>query len=138
MFFQGSLPSIQELIPFIIAISLIIGDIFILKIGLAITKAEEKSSFKWVAGSFGIQFGLIFFISAPMILEGLIGGFSNGGPNPAIISLVIIFSLFVDINVINVIHKIGLKKSIIIGLLIMVPVTIAMWLIGQNLGDLFY
>jgi hypothetical protein len=138
MFFQGSLPSIEELIPFIVAISLIIVDIFILKIGLAITKTEEKSSFKWVAGSFGIQFGLVFFISSPMILEGLTGGFSNGGPNPLIISLVIIFSLFIDINLINVIHKIGLKKSIIIGFLIMVPITVAMWLIGENLGSLFY
>jgi len=62
VFFE--LPSIEQMVPFIIAILLICGDILILKIGLTITKAEEKKNFKWVAGSFGIQFGLIFFITS--------------------------------------------------------------------------
>ncbi|MFX1309422.1 MAG: hypothetical protein ACFE8C_06960, partial [Promethearchaeota archaeon] len=105
MFFQTGMPSFDEIIPIIIAVSLIVGDIFILKIGLAITKAEEKTNFKWVAASFGIQFGLIFFISTPMILGGWTGQYSEGGPHPALIALTVIFSAFIDLNVINIIHK---------------------------------
>lgn len=137
MLFQ-ELPSFDELLPFIIAISLICVDIVILKIGLLITKTEEKSSFKWVAASFGIQFGLVFFISTPLILEGLTGGFSNSGPDIPLIVLVVIFSAFVDINLINVIHKIGIKRSIVIGIFIMGPITYAMYLIGSNLGNLLF
>ncbi|MFX0145725.1 MAG: hypothetical protein ACFE9C_16800, partial [Candidatus Hodarchaeota archaeon] len=78
MLFQ--IPSIEELIPIIIAVCLLLVDILILKLGLAITKAPEKTDFKWVAYSFGIQFGLIFFISTPMILGGWTGQYSEGGP----------------------------------------------------------
>jgi hypothetical protein len=137
MFFQG-LPSFEELLPFIIALSLISIDIVILKIGLVLTKTQEKSSFKWVAASFGIQFGLVFFISTPLILEGLTGGFSDHGPDIALIILVVIFAAFVDINLINVIHKIGITRSIIIGIFIMGPITYAMYLIGSNLGNLLF
>ena len=135
MFFQTGMPSLDEIIPIIIAVSLIVGDIFILKIGLAITKAEEKTNFKWVAGSFGIQFGLILFISIPMILGGWTGQYSAGGPHPALIALTVIFSAFIDINIINIIHKIGMKRSLIISILIMGPVTYAMYLLGSNLGS---
>ena len=118
MFFQTGLPSMEELTPIIIAIVLIVADIFILKIGLSITKAQEKTNFKWVAGSFGIQFGIIFFISAPMILGGLTGQMSEGGPSPLLIALTIIFSSFIDLNIINVLHKIGMKRALIITVLI--------------------
>ncbi|MFX1385629.1 MAG: hypothetical protein ACFE9M_00300 [Promethearchaeota archaeon] len=136
MFFQTGMPSFDEIIPIIIAVSLIVGDIFILKIGLAITKAEEKTNFKWVAASFGIQFGLIFFISTPMILGGWTGQYSEGGPHPALIALTVIFSAFIDLNVINIIHKIGMKRALIITILIMGPVTYAMYLLGSNLGSI--
>jgi len=134
VFFE--LPSIEQMVPFIIAILLICGDILILKIGLTITKAEEKKNFKWVAGSFGIQFGLIFFISTPMILGGATGAFSNGGPEPFLIALTVIFSAFIDLHIINIIHKIGMKRSLIITILIMGPITYAMYLIGSNIGAL--
>ncbi|MFW9826844.1 MAG: hypothetical protein ACFFEY_04400 [Candidatus Thorarchaeota archaeon] len=137
MFFQG-LPSFEDLLPFIIALSLICLDLIILKIGLVLAKTEEKSSFKWVAASFGIQFGLVFFIGTPLILEGLTGGFSNHGPDIALIILVVIFAAFVDVNLINVIHKIGITRSIIIGIFMMVPITFAMYLIGSNLGNLIF
>jgi hypothetical protein len=138
MIFQLNLPPIEEMLPFIIAISLICGDIVIFKICLTISKAEVKSSFKWVAASFGLQFGLIFFISTPIILEGITSGFSNGGPDPGLIVLVVIFSFFIDLNLINVIHKIGLKRSLLVAILIMGPITYSMYLIGSNLGSLIY
>ncbi|MFX1419032.1 MAG: hypothetical protein ACFE9N_08955 [Promethearchaeota archaeon] len=136
MIFQ--LPSIEEMMPFIIAIILIVADIFILKIGLAITKAENKTNFKWVAGSFGIQFGLIFFISLPMLLSGFMGAYQSEGPSPAIIALTIIFSAFIDLHIINVLHKIGMKRSLIIVILILGPLSYAMYLINSNIGMLIF
>jgi hypothetical protein len=133
MIFQW--PSIEEMMPLIIAIILLVADIFILKIGLTITKAEDKTSFKWVAGSFGIQFALILFISTPMIIAGSTGAFSERPPIGLIIPT-IIFSAFIDLHIVNVLHKIGMKRSLIIIILILAPITIAMWLIGENIGIL--
>ncbi|UCD00918.1 MAG: hypothetical protein JSV23_08525 [Promethearchaeota archaeon] len=132
MIFQW--PSIDEMMPLIIAAIIIVADIFVLKIGLAITKAEDKTNFKWVAGSFGIQFGMIFFISLPMLLMGFMGAYSDGGPDPAIIALTLIFSAFIDLHIVNVLHKLGLKRSLIIVILIMGPLSWAMYLINSNLG----
>ncbi len=134
MIFQ--FPPMEEMIPIIIAVCLLVVDIFILKIGLAITKAQEKTNFKWVAGSFGIQFGLIFFISAPMILGGWTGQYTTGGPPIALIIITVILCAVIDLNVINILHKIGLVRSLIIVLLILGPVTYAMYLLGSNLGSL--
>jgi len=134
MLFQ--IPEMEEIIPIIIAACLLLGDILILKIGLSITKAREKVNFKWVAGSFGIQFGLIFFISIPMILGGWTGQFSEGGPPITLIILTVIFCGFIDLNVINILHKLGMLRSFIIVILILGPITYAMYLLGSNLGAL--
>ena len=120
--------------PFIIAISLILVDILLLKIGLAITKAQEKTNMKWVAGSFGIQFGIIFFIGSPLILYGMIGRFDGEG---GMIILVVLFSVFIDLNVINVIHKIGIKRSIVVVIFVVVLIIIALIFLGQSLGGIF-
>ncbi len=120
--------------PFIIAISLILVDILLLKIALAITKAQEKTNMKWVAGSFGIQFGIIFFVGSPLILYGMIGRFDGEG---GMIILVVLFSVFIDLNVINVIHKIGIKRSIVVVIFVVVPIIIALIFLGQSLGGIF-
>lgn len=116
---------------YIIVAVLILGDILLLKIGLAITKAQERKNMKWVAGSFGIQFGIIFFISSPLILYGMIGRFEG---NPGVIAPVILFSVFIDLNVINIIHKIGLKRSIVVVFFVVVPIIAAMVILGSSLG----
>ena len=134
MLFQ--IPPMEDLIPIIIAACLLLGDILILKIGLSITKAQEKVNFKWVAGSFGIQFGLIFFISTPMILGGWTGQYSEGGPPITLMIFTVIFCGFIDLNVINILHKIGMLRSFIIVILILGPITYAMYLLGSNLGAL--
>ncbi len=131
--FQG-LPSMETMGPLIIAISLILVDILLLRIGLAITKAQEKTNMKWVAASFGIQFGIIFFVASPLILYGMIGRFDGEG---GMIMLVVLFSLFIDLNVINVIHKIGLKRSFVVVIFVVFPIIIAMIFLGQSLGGLF-
>ncbi len=107
--------TIFTLLPILFIVALIL-----LKIGLVVAKAEEKTSMKWVLISFGIQVGLAFFISSPLMLIGIAGGF-EGGPDIALIIIAIIVSCFVDLNVLNAIHKLGMKRAFIIFVLIAVP-----------------
>jgi len=121
MIFQDRMGGIQIII---ITLVLILGSILIFKIGLVVTKAQEKTNMKWVAASFGIQFGIILFISLPLSMSSF-----EEGPPEGIIVLVIIFSAFIVTNVINVIHKIGLKRSFVLMLLILAPISFAMSII---------
>ena len=122
-------PSIEELIPFIIMGAFAAGDILLLKLALVVTKAQKRTRMKWVAGSFAIQFGIIFIISSPLFLLGFMGKF-QGEPD-AIIPIVIL-SLFIDLNVINVLHQVGLKRSFGILLIIFVPIIIVMIMLGNT------
>ncbi|MFW9822217.1 MAG: hypothetical protein ACFFE4_04750 [Candidatus Thorarchaeota archaeon] len=136
MLFQN----INEYVPFIIAAVLIFGGIIIFKIGLSATKAESKTSFKWVAGSFLIQYGVTLFISAPMLLDMLLAyaigpPFDYQGPPPGIIAIVVIFSMFIVVNLINMLHKPGIVRSIIIAILILGPIVGSNYLIFSNLGN---
>ena len=132
------MPSMEELMPFIIALVLILADILILKLALVVTKAEVKTNIKWVAYSYLIQFGMIFFISLPMLLMGYMGAYAMGGPHPALIAIFVIFSAFIDLHIVNVIHKPGIKRSLIIVLLILGPLSFAMYLINSSLGNIIY
>jgi len=117
--------------PIILIVVLVLGDILLLKVGLAITKAQEKKNMKWVAGSFGIQFGIIFFISSPLLLYGMLGKFEG---NPGVIAPIVLFSVFIDLNLVNVIHKIGLKRSVVVVFLIIGPIIVAMVILSRILG----
>ena len=117
--------------PIILIVVLVLGDILLLKVGLAITKAQEKKNMKWVAGSFGIQFGIIFFISSPLLLYGMLGKFQG---DPGVIAPIVLFSVFIDLNLVNVIHKIGLKRSLVVVFLIVGPIIVAMVILSQILG----
>ncbi len=120
----------------IILIIILIGvDIFLLKLGLLITKAEYRTRIKWVALSFLIQFGAIFFISSPMLILGITGAFYEGPPVSAII-LAIVGSIFLDFNIINVIHRVGLKRSFIIAIIILIPIIIAMSILIPYISSL--
>jgi hypothetical protein len=133
MIFQNGTTSFDEYIPLIMIGVLLVADIFILKFGLIITKAESKRNLKWVAISFLIQFGAIFFISLPTFLMGMTGEFDEG-PNPGIIIPIVLLSVFIDINLINVIHKIGIKRSVVVSFLILVPIIAAMVFLGQYMS----
>ena len=130
-FLQMGTPSIEELIPFIIMGAFAAGDILLLKLALVVTKAQKRTRMKWVAGSFAIQFGIIFIISSPLFLLAFMGSF-QGEPD-AIIPIVIL-SLFIDINVINVLHQVGLKRSFVILLLTFVPLILIMIELGVTLS----
>jgi len=132
-FLQMGTISIGDLVPFIVLGVLAVADILLLKLGLVITKAQERTQIKWVAGSFAIQFGIIFIISSPLFLLGFMGQF-QGQPD-AIIPIVIL-SLFIDLNVINVLHQVGLKRSFVILLLTFVPLIMIMIGLGVTLSQM--
>ena len=138
MFFQVDMSSYEQYMPFIWMAGLILADILILKIGLVITKAKVKKEIKWVVGSFFIQFGIIFFIFTPFVLSGSLGeiDFKNDLPVELILSL--IFAVFIDLQVINVLHQLGLKKSFVVVILIMIPMTIALFILATNIGGILF
>ena len=106
------------------------GDILLLKFGLTITKARERTRMKWVAVSFLIQFGVIFLISSPLFLLGFVGKFDG---DPGVIIPIIILCTFIDLNIINVIHQVGLKHSLFVVLIIILPIIFIMVNMGSIL-----
>ncbi len=135
IFLQNGTFSMKELFPIILIVAVAAGDILLLKLGLVITKAQEKTRIKWVAGSFLIQFAVIFIISSPLFLLGSMGAFNGDGPG-AIIILIIILSAFIDLNIINILHQIGLKRSLIIVVIVLVPMVFIMIYLGDMLSQL--
>ena len=125
--------SIGEYLPFIIMGVSAAVDILLLKLALVLTKAKKKTRMKWVAGSFLIQFGIVFIISSPLFLLGSLGGFK--GELDVIIPIVIL-SVFIDLNVINVLHQVGLKRSFGILLLTFVPIIMIMIGLGMTFSQM--
>ncbi|MFX1567664.1 MAG: hypothetical protein ACFFCV_04765 [Promethearchaeota archaeon] len=134
MLFQIGIPVGAQMGLIISAVLLILFDMLFLKIGLAITKAQVKKNLKWVAFSWVIQFGVIFFIGSPLILYGMIGRFQG---DPGIIMLVIFFAVFIDVNIINLLHRVGLKRSVVVMIFVVGPIITAMINLGQSLGGTF-
>jgi len=110
------------------------GDILLLKLGLAATKSKRRTRMKWVAGSFLIQFGIVFIISSPLFLLGIMGAYQG---EPQGLVPIIILSIFIDINIINILHQIGLKRSLVVGLLTFAPLMIIMVVFGSSLHLFF-
>lgn len=127
--------NIDDLIPIIMICAFAVGDILLLKFGLVITKAQKRRRMKWVAGSFAIQFGMVFAISSPLFLLGIMGAFH--GELAGIVPTVLI-SAFIDLNVINILHQIGLKRSLVVVLLTFVPIFLAMVVLGMYISSFFY
>ena len=116
-------PIDKETLSLILMAAFAGGDILLLKLGLKITKARERTRMKWVAVSFLIQFGVIFIISSPLFLLGFAGKFDG---DPEVVIPIIILCTFIDLNVINVIHQVGLKRSLIVVSIILLPIVFIM------------
>ncbi|MFX1409256.1 MAG: hypothetical protein ACFFA6_02805 [Promethearchaeota archaeon] len=135
MILQNGTSNADAIRQIIFLVILLVGDIFLLKLFLIITKAESKRDIRWVAISFLIQFALIFFICLPLFLVGLTGGFDERGPDPGVIIPFIVLSIFIDLNLINVIHKIGIKRSILVAFFISAPIIASMFILGPLLAN---
>ena len=96
-----------------IIFAFIIG-LIMLKIGLIITKAEARTGFKWLIGSFGIQVGIFFFVASPLILMGVSGAFGEHGPEIVLIIIFLILAFFMDVHLLNVLHRVGLKRALLV------------------------
>ncbi len=131
---QMGTSSTELLSPIIIMAAFAAGDILLLKLGLAATKSKRRTRMKWVAGSFLIQFGIVFIISSPLFLLGIMGAYQG---EPQGLVPIIILSIFIDINIINILHQIGLKRSLVVGLLTFAPLMIIMVVFGSSLHLFF-
>ncbi len=94
--------------------------LLLLKLGLVVTKAEVRTGFKWVLISFGSQVGIFFFVGGPLMLLGF-SGEMEGGPPVVLILIFIVLALFMGINVLNVMHQLGMKRALIVFLMILIP-----------------
>ena len=103
-----------------IAVFFVVG-LIMLKIGLLITKAEARTGIRWTLISFGVQVGIFFFVAAPLILMGISGAFGEQGPAVVLIIVFMILALFIDLHVLNVFHKLGIKKALLVFGLMAVP-----------------
>ena len=113
-----------------------ITSVLFLKLGLKFVKAERRRTFKWTAISFFLQVLVIFMMGSPFILLGFANALSDKGPPMGIIILMVVIAVFIDMNVINVIHRTGLLKSLWPFLLMAIPVaaTIGFGIMIKRIG----
>lgn len=107
-------------IIYVIIIAFIVG-LILLKIGLVIAKAEARTGFKWLLGSFGIQVGMFFFVGSPLILLGISGAFGEQGPEVILIIIFLVLALFIEVNILNIIHRLGIKRALLVFGLMVAP-----------------
>ncbi len=119
LFQEGQDPFSEEsiFITFVIMFGLAL---LLLKLGLVLTKAEVRTGFKWVLISFGTQVGIFFFVGGPVMLLGF-SGEMEGGPPVVLIIIFIFLALFMGINVLNVMHQLGMKRALIVFLMMLIP-----------------
>ena len=129
--FQMGGPIDEETIALILMAAFAGVDILLLKLGLTITKARERTRIKWVAVSFLIQLGVIFIISSPLFLLGFAGEFKE---DAEVVIPIILLCTFIDLNVINIIHQVGLKRSLIVVSIIILPIVFIMVNMGSVLS----
>ena len=97
--------------------------LLLLKIGLLLTKAEVRTGFKWLLASFGFQVGTFFFVGGPLMLLGFAGEM-EGGP-PVVLMIIFIFlALFIGVNVLNVTHQLGMKRALIVFMIMLIPLLV--------------
>lgn len=128
----------DDIFPIIIIAGLAGADILLLKLGLMVTRAQKRTRFKWVAGSFALQFGAVFAINSPSFIMGIAGVFQGeaGDIIPKVLPLIII-SLFINLNLINILHQGGLKRSLIVLVFNFAPIVLLMVGLGMYLPRFF-
>lgn len=129
MLFQNGIPS-ETLIDIIIITTGLVSGIFLLKLGLSLVKAEKKTSMKHVMIYYLIYLGTIMFVMMQMVF------IQMSGPDFFIIIPLAVIATFIVTNMINIFHDTGIKKAIVLTIILIVPITIAMTRLGPMLGQL--
>ena len=119
LFQEGSDPFSDETIFMTLGIMFGLA-LVLLKLGLIVTKAEVRTGFKWVLISFGTQVGIFFFVGGPLMLLGFAGEM-EGGPTVILIIIFIFLALFIGVNLLNVMHQLGMKRALIVFLMMLIP-----------------
>lgn len=119
LFQEGSDPFSDETIFMTLGIMFGLA-LVLLKLGLIVTKAEVRTGFKWVLASFGTQVGIFFFVGGPLMLLGFAGEM-EGGPPVVLIIIFILLALFIGVNILNVMHQLGMKRALIVFLMMLIP-----------------
>ena len=107
--------------------------ILFLKLGLATVKSKARKGFKLLALSILIQLFMIALLASPFILMDFASGEFDKGPSPVLIIFAIVLAIFLDLNIINILHKTGLKRAILCFFLMIIPL-VAGVVIGGLLG----
>jgi len=129
MLFQTEIPAEMIIQIIIVSVASLIG-ILLLKLGLVIVKAEKKTGMKQVLIYYIIYLGTIMFIMLQLMFIEM-----KGFDIVAILGLSIL-AVFIVTNMINIFHDTGIKKAIFITVLLIIPITIAMSIIGPLMGEL--
>ncbi len=129
MLFQTEIPVEMIIQIIIVSVASLIG-ILLLKLGLVIVKAEKKTGMKQVLIYYIIYLGTIMFIMLQLMFIEM-----RGFDIVAILGLSIL-AVFIVTNMINIFHDTGIKKAIFITVLLIIPITIAMSIIGPLMGEL--
>ncbi|MHA1191602.1 MAG: hypothetical protein ACTSP9_04815 [Promethearchaeota archaeon] len=132
--FQINGASTGELITYsIVAGATFLFMILFLKLGLATVKSRTRKEFKLLAISILIQLSMIALLASPFILMGFAGEFEDNGTSPVLIIFAIVLAIFLDLNIINILHKTGMKSAILCFFLMIIPL-VAGSVIGVLLG----
>lgn len=124
-------PFVDFILLIIIPVALVITDAIVYKISFRLIKGDiARTSIKWIFISFGLIVGVILIILIPVFLISF--DLSSGFINFGILIPFILLAGFIDLNMLNMIHKIGLAKSFIMFVLILLPII----LFGSLLGFL--
>ncbi len=127
---------IFRLSPLFVLIPLyLITVIIVFKIGLLIVKARERKSIYFVIISVFAQIGTIFLLFIPILLFGVAENW-NMSYAPQL-TLFIILALFIDFNLINILHKLGLQRTAVVFLFFVIPTLIFGILIGNTINNIF-
>jgi len=122
---------------FLVFLPILIGiELIVLKIALVIVKAKERSGMKWVVISILAQIGMFLFVAIPLFLIGLTGGFKP--ESTFLIIIIIIVACFLDFNLINVIHRLGMKRAFAVFIFFLVPLIIIGFLLFYYLSAFGY
>lgn len=129
MLFQNGIP-VEMIIQIVIVSAASLIGILLLKVGLIIVKAERKTGMKQVLIYYLIYLGTIMFIMLQLAFIEM-RGFS-------IVPILGLAALatFIVTNMINIFHDTGIKKAIFITVLLIIPITVAMSIIGPLMGEL--